>query len=108
MVEKYGVEISSLSKAKGHFNPELFYRGLFNRMVQKFMVEKSGVEKFMVEKFMVEKSWIESSGLKLGVEKYGVEMSFNPLEVLFSPNQFLGLDFFCCFLQQTGSKVLLS
>ena len=26
------------------------------------------------------------------------------LEVLYSPNHFLGLDFFCSFLQQTGSK----
>ena len=26
------------------------------------------------------------------------------LEVLYCPNQFLGLDFFCSFLQQTGSK----
>ena len=26
------------------------------------------------------------------------------LEVLYSPNQFIGLDFFCHFLQQTGSN----
>ena len=27
-----------------------------------------------------------------------------PLEVPYLPNQFFGLDFFCRFLQQTGSK----
>ena len=27
-----------------------------------------------------------------------------PLEVPYFPNQFLGLDFFCRFLQQTGSS----
>ena len=27
-----------------------------------------------------------------------------PLEVPYSPNQFLGWDFFCSFLQQTGSR----
>ena len=27
-----------------------------------------------------------------------------PSDVPYSPNQFLGWDFFCCFLQQTGSS----
>ena len=30
-----------------------------------------------------------------------------PLEVPYSPNQFLGWDFFCSFLKQTGSNVYL-
>ena len=30
-----------------------------------------------------------------------------PSDVPYSPNQFLGLDFFCRFLQQTGSKYVL-
>ena len=43
------VEISSLYKVKGHFNPGRFNprfsnHELFNPMVQKFIVEKSGVE----------------------------------------------------------------
>ena len=49
MVEKSGVEMSSLYKVKGHFNPGLFNHELFNPMVQKFMVEKSGVERSGVE-----------------------------------------------------------
>ena len=30
-----------------------------------------------------------------------------PLGVPYFPNQFLGWDFFCCFLQQTGSSLQL-
>ena len=36
---------------------------------------------------------------QLGPIWYNSELS----DVPYSPNQFLGLDFFCCFLQQTGS-----
>ena len=30
-----------------------------------------------------------------------------PSDVPYSPNQFLGWDFLCCFLQQAGSNILL-
>ena len=31
-----------------------------------------------------------------------------PSDIPYSPNQFLGWDFFCRFLQQDGSKIILS
>ena len=64
MVEKSGVEMSSLKKDKGHINHRLFNHELFNPMVPKFIVEKSGVEKSRFEKFMVERSRIEAWGEK--------------------------------------------
>ena len=47
-------------------------------------------------------------GINMGINHLGcIWYHSEPLDVPCSPNQFLGWDFFCRFLQQTGSSIYL-
>ena len=76
MVEKSGVEISSLQEVNGHFNPKPFKPGLFDH-------ELSNPGFFNPRRSLgLKSSWLKSLGLKglglkLGFEKSRVEMPFN-------------------------------
>jgi hypothetical protein len=66
MVEKSGVEMSSLLKVKRHFKPGLFNHVLFNPMVQKSLLKSSGLKTSRLKSL-----GLKGPGLNLAVEKFG-------------------------------------